>query len=660
MNPYKSISFNGDKIEVGELDLNYEPPRTDPKWSITPIKDYAKVRRLYLDIETTGLDPETSKVIMIGVMTEGDFAITAAHTPKVFSGDDEPELLKKFSKVLSELKPEIISLHNGVDFDIPFLIHRYVENGLPCPFRQSQDSRFISAASLNGRGIDYKPVMHVGGAQIIDTLHLAAQLDKVKANMSSYTLKYLALYTGKRKERRLEIPGDQIKTLWESGDRHPLIDYLKLDLEDQKFITDYFLPTVYYQKMFIPLDVQALSVASPAKKWNTLLSGYYGWNHKPTADEKMDYVGGTTGCNPGMYRSFFKIDVSSLYPSLVLRYGLTDTKKDPKRVGEKVLRTLRDFRYIFKAGGNGDFEKARSYPMYPQVKNLFENPDKGLLKSIDGSLKVLINGYYGFLGVGGYPFNSPKSAALVTAYGRLLMEKMVTEASKYANVINIDTDGLCLQPHPGQDPVEIHNRVQSILPESIKIDLEDNFPDGAIFAPKMKNYLYWPTPDSKPVTKGLFRKRNRCGIQIEFPIEFCHRWAFDSFESAIKYYEQYIDRLENSDLSIEEITFSQRIPKGNKTFVESGLGEEGDKVHYYWGSVQRFTPTGKLKKRLDRHPVRVLQQDGVFRIDPQEPKYQYSELFSEVNRDWYIGDVEKIFRELTNGIVSTTEDKKSA
>ena len=46
--------------------------------------------------------------------------------------------------------------------------------------------------------------------------------------------------------------------------------------------------------------------------------------------------------------------------------------------------------------------------------------DKAKFKSMDGSLKVCINGFYGFLGVGGYPYNSIESAALTTAYGRVL------------------------------------------------------------------------------------------------------------------------------------------------------------------------------------------------------------------------------------------------
>ena len=738
-NPYNALTLTTNEISVDEAylsqDIHWTPPVNllEPDWSITPVNDYAQVRKLYLDIETEGLDPKQHRIIMIGVMIDGDYSSTPEVTRlKLEKGhifeasepdndDAERRILSQFLKAMRGLNPEIVSMHNGVDFDLPFIATRLKVLGMPCPIYRSPDSKFMSAASLNGRGIGYNPVyftrpndrgyVYNDGSfpQVVDTLHLAGQVDKIRADMHAYTLKYLAHYAGGRDEKRLELTYREMMECWRTRDTQKLRDYLIYDLEDQKIVSDFFIPAIWYQQMLIPMPVQELSVASPARKWNTLLQKFYkplvgeqfkgfrGYYQLPEADIKRSYGGGATGCNPGMYRYFFKIDVSSLYPSLITRYGLTDLRKDPMRLAEKALATFKELRYIFKGAANGKGERIKDSYLFPQVAQMFDGVDLNNMsegerknyKTVDGSLKVCINGYYGFLGVGGYPFNSQRSAALVTAYGRVLMDKMIEVAERYCNVINIDTDGLCLQPklvdevgsqppikHPktGEliefnggsykhpitkelvkapknyiNPEFVWAHVQAILPDEIEIELEESHPEGAMFAPKMKNYVYWSCKELAPQTKGLFRKRNRSKLQKQFPIKFCHLWAYESLEAAEAYYQSVLERLEAKPLEdlLAEVTFTQRIPINNKTLVQANLGLPGDKVSFYWASQQTFTPKGNARKKLDRFPIRVVENDdGSLRVSLQNIPTEY--VFQELNSDWYKADINKIREGLVN------------
>lgn len=723
--PYEALTFTPSEIKVDtdllSQDIHWQPSTSKrADWKITPIKDYALARKLYLDIETEGLDPKQHRVIMVGLKIAGDYSSTPNRTRQLMESghifeasepdndDAERKILIQTVKAIRGLNPEIISMHNGVDFDIPFIDTRLKVLGLRSPFYRSPEPKFMSAASLNGRGIDYHPVyltkpndrgyIYNDGTfpQIVDTLHLAGQVDKIRADMESYTLKYLAHYAGGRQTKRLELSYEEMQECWRSRNTARLREYLLYDLEDQEIVSDFFLPAIWYQQMMIPMPVQELSVSSPARKWNTLLQKFYKplqgevINKRlytlPESDEKRSYGGGAVGCNPGMYRNFFKIDVSSLYPSLILRYGLTDTRKDPLRLAETALETFRDLRYIFKGAAGDNPTKITSSHLFPQVAQMFEGidlanmskADKKKFKSIDGSLKVCINGYYGFLGVGGYPFNSQASAALVTAYGRVLMDEMLKAAEPWGNLINLDTDGICMQPkkvddvdqtlfddyaldqyapHPktGEfvpitiddyiNPEFIWAQVQACLPEGISVDLEENYPTGALFAPKMKNYVLWPDKDSKPKTKGMFRKRNRSKLQKSFPITYAHTWAYDSFEKAEEYYERLIYDLESSSLDdlLNKVVFTQRIAVNNKLFVEANVGERGQKVTFYWAAAQKYTPTGKLRKVLDRFPIRVKRQDDDTLVVDQQPLPEtVHELYDGINFDWYKSDLDKI------------------
>lgn len=738
--PYKAITYaSSEYMDVDDeyiaTNVHWKPrqPVTKADWKPKVIKDYKLSKRLYLDIETEGLDPYRHRIVMIGMMIDGPFtgmnkaALEEFYKGYIFeaenmdSDDAERAILLYFWRSLEQLNPEIIAMHNGIGFDLPFIARRMEILKLKHNIHVLEDEKMITAASMFGKPIRFRPVyfrapnswgrVHNDGTiiQVVDTMHLAAQVDKIRADMTSYSLKYLAHYSGGRTQKRLELTYEQMQEYWRSRDREKidkLRKYLYYDLGDQKIVTDFFLPAIWYQQMLIPLPVQELCVASPARKWNSLLDAYYrrwynrklpngSYYRKPQTEQKRKYEGALVDCLPGIYNYFFKIDVSSLYPSLILRYGLTSDSKDPMKVAEVALGTFRDLRYIFKGAAGDNPEKITSLPLFAEVERMFEGvdlanmtaEDKKKFKAIDGSLKVAINGFYGFLGVGGYPFNSVTSAALVTAYGRVLMRMMRTVCEMWCNIINVDTDGLCLQPktvdqldpellddtaldqyygHPvtGEfipvfdqerpefvNPMFVWAQVQAILPEDILIDVEDNHPEGFICAPAMKNYVSQAVPGGKISKKGVYRKRNRSGMQKAFPIKYITLYAREGEEAAETFYRETLARLQDaaengiSDELLEEITFTQRIPKNNKAMVAAGIGKRGDTVSFYWAALQTYTPKGNARKRLAKFPIRVVITDeGKYVIDPQDipEDIEMKDVFSDLNYEWYESDITKL------------------
>lgn len=768
-NPFNAISMGTDPDDPDKdymyvddeylaSNIHWKPPVPDEiaDWQPMTIPDYDSLRILHVDIETTGLNPNNERIIMLGIMCNETDAFKGTVYGKeleqlkrgrIFQvkkpDHDVAEALAivNFILRLEKLKPQVLDLHNGFEFDTKF-IQRRIEilresksvqravNKYPKLavldddlFYIAQFEKTITAASMYGRPIVFTPVYTISAnysgyhnlkntdIQIIDTMHLAAQVDKIKANMSSYTLKYLAHYVKFRTEKRLELKHTEIQEYWQSQDPaklEKLRQYLLFDLEDQRAVGNFFLPSVWYQKMFVNMPLQELAVASPAKKWNAILTDYYhdlnekskfdpnaDWFEIPEADDKVKYEGALVDCNPGLYKNFFKIDVSSLYPSLILRYSLAGPK-DPMKVSEVALKLFKDLRLVFKTAAGDTPHNILEMSAYKSVESMFTNvdldnitsADKAKFKSMDGSLKVCINGFYGFLGVGGYPYNSIESAALTTAYGRVLMRVMREECERWALVVNVDTDGLCLQPKLSDDvdwtgidgyevcpktgeqipliaqnseeeyvnPKFIWARVQKLLPEGINIDTEDNCPDGCIYSPKMKNYVFWPTPDSKPKTKGVYRKRNRTRLQKEFPINYLYNLAFQDDDCAEEYYDQVIQDLYAADTGnvkseqLEKYTFTQNIPSNNKTLVGFNVGKPRDKVSFVWCSVQEYTPKkGNPKKHRTKLPVRVtITEDDRYVFTPQElpETIDLKDVSFDLNIPFYQGDIDKLKDEI--------------
>jgi DNA polymerase, archaea type len=565
--PRTAITHNSGRIEVDldRLSLDYRPSVTTPSWQpTTSVKPYEQLTKLYIDIETTGLDPTIDRVIMVGLMSE-----TGIKT--IITDPDERVILSQTLDYLKQHQPNCLIGHNLFNFDLPFIANRcrfHKLRGYPQP---TDRTTRITSSSVNGKPIEFTPI-YWRGTDILDTYHQIAIWDKAAAKLTSYGLKNSVIALGLREDRRLELSLDRIRECWESGDVTTIQEYLEFDLDDTKLLADFLLPVVYYQMNYVPnLSFQKLAIASALKHQlihQALIPG-----SEPIADDKEPFGGGGTGLRlPGLHRDVAKIDVSSLYPSIMLRYGIC-SRKDTENRFLGVLEYMRTERLRLKElGKTGD--RSASFQ--------------------EKALKVLINSAYGFLGTGYYSFNDFEAAALVTAYGRKILDLMVSIVESHGGaVIEIDTDGIFFSHH---DPETVAAVVSASLPDGISIELEiKNF---GMYVVKMKNYvLVSPEGKTKPV--GLFRKRNRYRLQNEFPIQFIKLYFTQGLEAAEDYYQEVRQMLTCGDIPVEDLTITRKISTNEKNLVELGLGKPGDRVSYWYRQELRYhSKTGKPLKPM--------------------------------------------------------------
>jgi DNA polymerase, archaea type len=592
-NPRDAISHLPGRIEVNldRLSLEYQPTVTTPSWEpTTSVKPYEELTKLYLDIETTGLDPLVDRVLMVGLMSE-----TGVKT--IITDPDEKVTLTRTIDYLKANKPDCLIGHNLINFDVPFLATRCRINQIPHPFTKAPKTTRITSSSVNGQPIEFTPV-YWKRTDILDTFQQIAIWDKAAAKLSSYGLKNSVIALGLRDDRRLELSVERIRECWDNGDLATIQDYLEFDLDDTKLLAEFLLPVVYYQMNYVPnLNFQTMAIASPALKaqkiHQRLLPGL-----EPDADGQSGFDGGTVQLlKSGLHRNVAKIDVSSLYPSIMLRYGIC-SRKDTENRFLGVLDYMRGERLRLKAlGKSGD--RAASFQ--------------------EKALKVLINGSYGFFGTGYYSFNDYEAAALVTAYGRKILDLMVSVVESCGGItIEIDTDGVFFSH---TDPETVSKAVADALPDGIEIELE--LKHCGLYAPKAKSYVL-VSPEGKTSVKGLFRKRNRYPLQNEFPIEFIKHYFTQGLEAAEDYYQDVRSQLASGDLPVEDLTITRKISTNEKNLVELGIGKTGERVSYWY-------------KRFDRHHAKTGRALKPYPIETSSGEYW---------AEYYVTELDEAYRSI--------------
>jgi DNA polymerase, archaea type len=554
-NPRNAVSIADGRVNVDldKLSLDYQPLISIPQWNPTAaLMPYESLSKIYIDIETTGLDPTIDRVLMVGLLLDGETTI--------ITDPDERTLLDKTIAYLNCHKPNCLIGHNLINFDLPFLIERARLRVMPHPFRKGGKPTKITASSANGKPIEFTPI-YWNGVNILDTYQQIAIWDKQAAKLDRYDLKSSVIALGLRDDRRLELSVNEMRSCWDSGDTETIEQYLKFDLDDTQLLAEFLLPVVYYQLAYVPdLTFQQIAIASPALKaqkiHQQLLPGA-----EPKSDEPMKFEGGKVELmSPGLHHQVAKIDVSSLYPSIMIGYGICSRKDTENR-----------------------FLGAMAYMVGERLrlKALAKSGDKSASFQ-EKSLKILINGSFGFMGTNFYTFNDYGAAALVTAYGRKILDLMVDVVTNHGGtVIEIDTDGV-LFSHP--DPGRVKLAVSQSLPTGIAIELE--LSGCGLYAPKAKNYVI-VHPNGKTTVKGLFRKRSRYPLENRFPIEFLKLYFLSSPAAAEEYYQQTRSLLIDRRIDVEDLTISRRIGATEKNLVELGIGLPGDRVSYWFTEGKR-------------------------------------------------------------------------
>jgi DNA polymerase elongation subunit (family B) len=329
---------------------------------------------------------------------------------------------------------------------------------------------------------------------------------------------------------------------------------LLADLRETYALFDKLIPPYAGIAALTGLPLKLVVVKSTAWIWQQILKRHY--NGSPKDDKKRDYEGGLVVSRRGLWSPCLKIDIASLYPTIMLAYRI-HSRKDPEQIALRWLKTLTEQRLALKA-------KARAGDQNAQI--------------LQEAMKILLNSLYGFYGAGGYGFNDMTAAERVTEIGRKILTCMIAAIEdKGGIIVEADTDGLIVC-YRNADPQKILQAVNAAIPEVFKVELEwQEAIEATVFVSDDKNYVVLDAEGKIETVKGSkWRGRDKPAYAREAIPTFLQKWVTEGKEAALNFAKQVLSEIRNGkgwDLVVE----THRVGKDDENFIRAGF-EVGERA----------------------------------------------------------------------------------
>jgi DNA polymerase elongation subunit (family B) len=396
----------------------------------------------------------------------------------VVRGDrlDERALLEECSELVLARDPDVIEGHNVFRFDLPYLEARARRYAMA--LRWGRDGSALRARpsrmQVAERSITF-PRYEIAGRHVVDTWMLAQLHDVGARDLPSFGLKDIARHLGVAAEDRTYVDASDVRgELERAPDR--LMAYAQDDALETLAVSRMLAPPYFAQAQVVPFDYQATVLRGAAAKIDALLlrEALRAGRAVPAPQAGTSVGGGYTAVFlRGVARPVLHVDVTSLYPSLMLARGIAPASDDSGAF-LALLAELRDFRV--------------------RAKRLARDADDAATRAHMGamqqSFKILINAFYGYLAFGNGHWNDYAAANRVTDQGRGVVTAILDALRTVgAAPLEADTDGVYFVPPPGHGPdadETLLASVASTLPDGIQLELDGRY--AAMLSYKMKTY----------------------------------------------------------------------------------------------------------------------------------------------------------------------------
>ena len=530
----------------------------------------ADLRRLQLDIETTGLSPQDpeARIILVAL---GD----STGWRDALEGE-EADVLLRLAELIRSRDPDVIEGHNIFGFDLPFLAARAEKCGAALDWgRDGSLLRFgrRRRCTMGARSRPFVPA-YVHGRHVIDTMLALQRFDAQAAELESYGLKAASEQLGLSEPDRERVDQTDMAAEWER-DPDRVRRYALQDVIETGRLSEHVMPTDFYLTQMVPDAYQTVAVTGTGEKINALLVREYLRRGLalPRPQSARSFPGGYVEVRRlGVISPIVKVDVESLYPSIMLGERIAPAT-DTLGIFLPMLADLTKRRLAAKARARQAGE-----------------PDRGRWEGIQSSFKVLINSFYGYLGTG-FLFNDYEAAGRVTRRGQELVREVADRIEETGGqVVEIDTDGVYLRPPDrvrGEEAELAYvEEIGSALPKGIRLQHDGRY--RAMVSLKVKNYICVGYDGRKVFRGASVRSRADEPFGREFLAEGIDLMLADDLAALGERYREVLEEILSGRMPIEKLARRERVTE--KTFSSPAKRRSsllakstpiGDYIHVY-------------------------------------------------------------------------------
>jgi len=427
--------------------------------------------------------------------------LTTEGNTKEERDESELKNIITFLKIIYTFRPDIITAHNGETFDWNLIIGACIRLGTSLeeisakffdgePIRKDERESILK---LGGEMEKFNKTI-VPHTTVTDSLHAVRRAQALDSNMLFSNLKYVSKYSELIKENRVYIPGDKISQIWNDTEHiyainnhdgdwyifdesapsvsdelvskkgkneqtftvftknkllqgYELVDgryiaerYLLDDLwECDKVEHRYNTPNFLICKM-LPVPFSKCCTMGTAGQWKAMMMAWSFENDLaiPSFGERKTFTGGLSRLlKVGFVDNVAKFDYNSLYPSIILTWGITDAKDLMMAMLaflEHVLTQREKYKGLKKKAGKAKekCEEELAECKDPIKADEIERQMRGYAQEESANdkkqlpLKIFGNSFFGSYGAPNvFPWGSIACAERTTCTGRMSLRLMI-------------------------------------------------------------------------------------------------------------------------------------------------------------------------------------------------------------------------------------------
>ncbi len=605
------------------------------------IDDYSGVHRFVFDIETTGLEPETNEIILIGVKDNRGLQKTIP----AFGPDGEKKCIEQFFEIIKDLKPTIIGGYNSASFDFPFILKRAEILGVDieeCTAILTSDGIKQKEGVLKLANEVEPYTQHIiWGHNIVDIAHAVRRAQAINSEIKSWGLKYITQYLEKEKPNRVYVDGAFIskiylendsyyinpktgkyKKIGEPGtenllDKYPgkyeiwpgeriVEQYLDDDLYETMIVDDSFSQSTFLLSKLVPTTYERIATMGTATLWKIIMLA---WSYEnglaiPTKDEKRAITGGLSRLlNVGYSKNIVKFDYASLYPSIQLVYDVFP-ECDVMGVQKSMLKYFRNIRIKYKRLAG---ELSKTNPIEAEMYDRKQLP-----------IKIFINAYFGSLSAPQvFPWGDMNMGETITCTGRQCLRMMIMFFEKKGYVpLVMDTDGVNFST---PDDIDTHVYIGKGLNELVEegkeyigieadtaefndtfmrneMGLDIDYTAPACINVSRKNYIIKLLKKGKEkikLTGNTIKSKKLQQYVVEFLDEGLKHLLNGDGLSFVELYYRYVQQIYNKQIPLSKMANKSRVKQS---------------VEDYKKHIKKTTKAGSLMSR-QAHMELVIQNN---------------------------------------------------